>query len=1292
MYSFSVIETFTDASLHLVSGICDLEAVTTAGVTRLYTATRAGGGVLAIEVGASMTRIDEALTLTSAPLPAPSHLEMLTVGGVTALMVTGANHLRQAGHWIEADGTLGAGVSWRGTPSGVVTAVESLVIGADTYLYMSMANKASVGVYKYIPSTGQFQLMSETTFGPALQGVDVTSLLAVQSLGNTYLVALSLTGDCFRSFAVAADGTLTQAGVMGSPQGLGLTDPKGVQSVTMDGITYLVGAGTGSSSISVIAVEPDGSLRAVDHISDTLDTRIQGVQALSIATVGDRVFVIAGGGDDGLNLFQLLPGGRLVLVGTQLQTPGMALDNITAITSTVSNGVIEVFVAGEGAGITRLRVDIGTQAPMLRGGSGDDSLTGGAAADLIDGRAGNDLLRGEGGNDILLGGTGADTLFGGAGSDLFVLMADGQADVIGDFQVGIDRIDLTGWGQVYTTLALTITTTATGAILSWGAEQVTILSGNGQPIQTGAFQNADLFGLWHALWPIEYAGRVITGTAGADRMLGGAGADTLLGSAGADTMFGGSGSDLADYRTDILGLRADLGLPASNTGAAAGDTYDGVEFLMGGSGNDTLGGNAEANQIWGGNGADRLSGASGNDTLFGEAGDDWLTGGAGADMLDGGAGTDWADYALAAAAVRADLGAPAANTGEAAGDTYAGIEGLAGSGFADLLVGDGGANLLSGRGGNDTLLGGDGNDTVTGGLGSDRLEGGAGRDQARYVEATTGLRVDLQFQTTNTGEAAGDVLVGVEDVAGSAFADVLAGDAQANHLQGLAGADVLAGRDGNDTLEGGEGNDTLVGGTGADRLDGGAGRDQANYWDCLTAVRVDLQFMETSTADAAGDILIGVEDVAGTAVHDILAGDRAANLMQGLAGNDVLAGRGGADTLDGGEGNDTLVGGVGADVLNGGAGRDQANYWDCLTAVRVDLVHLSTNTADAAGDILIGVEDVAGSAFDDILAGDGAANLMQGREGNDILAGRFGDDTLEGGDGNDTLVGGLGADALNGGAGRDQANYWDCQTAVRVDLAFLATNTADAAGDILINVEDVAGSAFDDILAGDGSANLMQGREGNDILAGRFGNDTLEGGSGNDTLTGGLGADRLDGEGGRDQASYWDAGASVTVDLLAPGTNSGDAAGDIIVNVEDLAGSGFSDMLAGDEAANGLWGLAGADCLIGRGGHDTLDGGEGADTLIGGGGDDLLTGGAGADVFVFHDGRDTVMDFTDDMDSLQISTSIWGGQSRTLEDVLAAENITVTALGLELTLAPGHVLDLRGVFDATLLYDDISFI
>ena len=45
--NFLVLETFTAAPLNLVSGITDLELVARDGEVMLYSATRAGGGVLA---------------------------------------------------------------------------------------------------------------------------------------------------------------------------------------------------------------------------------------------------------------------------------------------------------------------------------------------------------------------------------------------------------------------------------------------------------------------------------------------------------------------------------------------------------------------------------------------------------------------------------------------------------------------------------------------------------------------------------------------------------------------------------------------------------------------------------------------------------------------------------------------------------------------------------------------------------------------------------------------------------------------------------------------------------------------------------------------------------------------------------------------------------------------------------------------------------------------------------------------------------------------------------------------
>ena len=95
----------------------------------------------------------------------------------------------------------------------------------------------------------------------------------------------------------------------------------------------------------------------------------------------------------------------------------------------------------------------------ITGSSTGDNLIGNAGNDTLDGGDGADTLNGGFGSDSLVGGTGADTLFGGGGKDVMTGGADADvfrftaktdsakgasADVITDFQVGIDLIDLSG--------------------------------------------------------------------------------------------------------------------------------------------------------------------------------------------------------------------------------------------------------------------------------------------------------------------------------------------------------------------------------------------------------------------------------------------------------------------------------------------------------------------------------------------------------------------------------------------------------------------------------------------------------------------------------------------------------------------------------------------------------------------------------------------------------------------------------------------------------------------------------
>uniref|UniRef100_UPI0033414E25 calcium-binding protein n=1 Tax=Sandarakinorhabdus sp. TaxID=1916663 RepID=UPI0033414E25 len=423
-----------------------------------------------------------------------------------------------------------------------------------------------------------------------------------------------------------------------------------------------------------------------------------------------------------------------------------------------------------------------------------------------------------------------------------------------------------------------------------------------------------------------------------------------------------------------------------------------------------------------------------------------------------------------------------------------------------------------------------------------------------------------------------------------------------DRIFGGVGDDRINGGFGGDDLFGGGGNDLLIGGPGGDILDGGDGFDYASYITATAGVLADLVVWALNTGEATRDSYAVIEGLLGSAFGDDLRGTGGDNwiygggggdVVYGRAGNDVLLGENGDDTLWGNEGNDALyggegldrlLGGEGADLLNGEGGFDFGHYDDATSGIIVDLTSNAGNTGGALGDQLFNVEGLVGSSFADRLLGDAAINWLYGQSGDDVLDGRGGDDVLIAGNGNDFVFGGDGND-------------------------------------------------------------LMFGEIGDDSLFGGAGNDRVDGGAGADVLTGGTGADVLIGNLGFDFVAYEGAATGVTADLVVWANNSGEAAGDVYVEVEGIIGSAFADSLRGDAGGNFLFGLGGDDALFGRGGNDVLVGGDGDDTLSGNQGDDAIYGGAGNDRIVFGagDGRDALFDFAGgagDGDLIQLAASL----------------------------------------------------
>ena len=548
---------------------------------------------------------------------------------------------------------------------------------------------------------------------------------------------------------------------------------------------------------------------------------------------------------------------------------------------------------------------------------------------------------------------------------------------------------------------------------------------------------------------------------------------------------------------------------------------------------------------------DRLKGSPGDDELDGKGGWDWLEGGAGADTLIGGTGEDTASYQYSDAGVEVRLDDGTARGGHAEGDVFAGTKTI------EVVAGD--AKPLG--------------------------------SEVPDIEA---LIISNIFTGEEEAEAEEMEILDIEDLFGSAHDDILVGTYGANYLQGYFGDDVLDGR---------EGNDRLYGGGGADALIGGEGNDTAAYIYSDEGVEVDLHSGVGRGGYAEGDTFPGrqvieytdpagetreievpdVENLYGSYDHDdVLIGAHGSNRLIGFKGDDELDGRGGHDLLEGREG---------ADVLRGGEGNDLSSYAYSDEAVEVRLHNGIARGGDAEGDTYPGrktveyvntagetvevevpdVEDLIGSAHDDILDGAHGPNRLGGYRGDDILDGREGDDWLDGGPG---------ADMLRGGAGNDTASYFFSREGVVVRLHNGTARGGEAEGDsfsmtvffgdaedmiqllFIADIENLHGSTRADILAGDLRDNRINGDAGDDVLYGGPG-------GGDDLLTGGPGDDRLYG---------------------------------------------------------GI-------------GNDTLEGGPGADRLRGGPDDDMLDGGEGDDAFIIATGggNDTVLDFGNGEDRIDLT-------------------------------------------------------
>src|ERR671914_2177060 len=165
-----------------------------------------------------------------------------------------------------------------------------------------------------------------------------------------------------------------------------------------------------------------------------------------------------------------------------------------------------------------------------------------------------------------------------------------------------------------------------------------------------------------------------------------------------------------------------------------------------------------------------------------------------------------------------------------------------------------------------------------------------------------------------------------------------------------------------------------------------------------------------------------IPTVLGTPGNDVLTGTVGDDVIAGLGGDDVIVGREGHDLICGGDGNDRITAGPGlfeSDVVSGDPGDDLVVVRSTASVVVYAFapgpvtIDLEAGTAKGWGaDTLVGVHNVIGSRFDDVIRGSDGFNCLDGDAGNDTLLGLAGEDCLYGGAGSDQLDGGLGSDVI----------------------------------------------------------------------------------------------------------------------------------------------------------------------------------------------------------------------------------------------------------------------------------------
>jgi Ca2+-binding RTX toxin-like protein len=826
-----------------------------------------------------------------------------------------------------------------------------------TFLYTAHSGNTDISAWQ-IHDDGHLTAVNGLKSGLEAAPSGVTDISTVHVGGQDYVLAITDGNDALALYKVKSSGNWEQQDNIAWDDFLGFSNPRQVETLVIADHAFAIVGSFGSSGLSVFEITAQGRLVPTDFVMDAPGTRFANVSHIASTSRGDMGFVVVAGGDDGITLFQVLPNGRLLHLGTLADSLTTTLSNVSALDIAVSGDMLVVAVTSAiETGVTLIEVSLNDQGQTVMAGTSGGVTNGTAGDDVLVGAAGADLLFGGLGDDVIIDGDGSDQMTGGAGADTFVLTPDQRPDTIMDFQPGQDRLDLSGWTFLRNTGQLDIVSRSYGADISFHGETLQLRTDNGQSLSRATILGWDVLDsdrflpAWFFDFPssessdlIGDAGDneligtdapdlidggegsdVLRGGAGTDTLRGGLGEDTLIGGLDADTLSGGEGSDVfirgADDFTDLItDFEAGAGGDVLVIEASAYNSFAQLQFRQNGSDVALLFGpagtvhfqNMLLSDLRSVNFRFEDAKVAGQDVTL--AGDAFVAIGTTGDdtfrasrvhmespdfLVRGGQGFD--TVVVSQSSLFGDLGA----TG-----TYFGIEAFdltaistIGISISDALVQQSGNKRL-------TLRVGDEGTTIGLDAGSPTQQRKIIIDGARLVQ----LNGDNDHKVSVSDAVGGHVIGGnnSDTIKGGDMDDVLRGGDGKDKLNGALGNDHLMGEKGNDTLNARGGDDTLDGGPGGDLLNGGGGSD-THYIDSRNDTifekdiwtGIDVAFIDVDGFEMTKNAYVEVVYLMDAARS--IRGNQHDTRFVGNAADNVFVGGRGADTIEGGAGADTFV-------------------------------------------------------------------------------------------------------------------------------------------------------------------------------------------------------------------------------------------------------------------------------------------------------------------------------------------------------------------------------------------------